>query len=195
MARPRKIEKEDALEAAMQAFWRKGFEATSMQDLMEATGLKKGSIYQTFGDKKALFLEALNRYADSVFHDFQKTFRDAATPMDGMRVFLTETLVNFALQETVRKGCFVVNTTIELASHDEDSRAIIQRQNTRIEKMLTHEIEQGQKTGDFRTDIPASELATELNVMLYGLMADSKSTGDPARTKQLASNFLRSIRP
>lgn len=195
MARPRKIEKEDALEAAMQAFWLNGFEATSMQDLMNTTGLKKGSIYQTFGGKKALFFETLTLYADRVYDEFRATFREAETPKDGMTTFLTEFLVNFALQETIRKGCFVVNTTIELAPHDEDARAIIQRQNSRIEKMLSDEIEKGQKTGEFRKDIPANELAIELNVMLYGLMADSKSTGDSVRTKKLAANFLRSLCP
>lgn len=195
MARPRKIEKDDALEAAMQAFWNRGYEATSMQDLMDATGLKKGSLYQTFGDKKQLFMDALERYADRNFHIFTDYFRDAPNPTAAIEGFLTEKFVEFALENATRKGCFVVNSTVELGPHDEEVRSLVHRQNQRMEKLFANTLKQAQGDGFIRKDIPAEDLAVEMNVMLYGLMADSKSSGDAVRTRKLAANFFRSLSP
>lgn len=195
MARPRKIEKDDALEAAMQAFWRKGYEATSMQDLMDATGLKKGSLYQTFGDKKQLFMDALQRYADQVYFQFKDYFRDAPDSKTAVRHFLTKELVDFALQETTPKGCFVTNSSVELAPHDDEVRALVQRQNTRMEALFASAIADAQAAGVVRSDIASTDLAGEMNVMLYGLMADSKSAANPDRTRKIAASFLRSIAP
>lgn len=195
MARPRKIEKDDALEAAMQAFWAKGYEATSMQDLMDATGLKKGSLYQSFGDKKQLFMDALQRYADRNYHKFKDYMRDAASPGAALEGFLTEEFVGFALENTTRQGCFVVNSTVELGPHDDDVRALVHRQNERMEALFTETLQKAQDEGAIRKDIPAEDLAVEMNVMLYGLMADSKSSGDAERTRKLAANFFRSLSP
>lgn len=195
MPRPRKIEKDDALDAAMQTFWRKGYEATSLQDLMQATGLQKGSLYQTFGDKKALFMAAFNRYADRAYNDYKDYFDSAPSAKVGMQGFLTEKFVDFAYQDAACKGCFVVNTAIELAPHDPDARAVIHRQSARMEKMLAGVIKAGQDAGDFRTDISADALAVELNIIMSGLMADSKSSSDRNRTKSIAMTFLRSLTP
>ena len=193
MARPREFEIDVALDKAMDAFWSKGYEATSMADLMKAMGLNKGSIYTTFGDKRSLFIDALQRYTDSTFAHFKDIFEKAETPYAGMEAFLTDSMVEYATGGPERKGCFAVNTLVELAPHDDDVKAVLKRQTERIEKLVAEQIAKGQENGEFRNDIEAKELATEVNVMLSGIMADCKSGSCKSRTQRVAKTFLKTI--
>ena len=88
MARPREFDIDEALDAAMGVFWERGYEATSMVNLMDATGLHKGSIYKAFEDKHDLFLQALRRYLNNVYQMFHSTLTAAKTPMEGFQALM-----------------------------------------------------------------------------------------------------------
>ena len=85
VGRPRQFDEDEVLEAAMEAFWANGYEATSLSQLMEATGLHKGSLYQAFGDKHSLFLAALERYLGNMRRQKNELVAAAATPLDALR--------------------------------------------------------------------------------------------------------------
>lgn len=193
MARPREFEIDEALDKAMDAFWSKGYEATSMADLTEAMGLKKGSIYTAFGDKHSLFIDALTKYTDTTYAHFKTIFAEAKTPYEGMRMFLTDALVDYASGGKERKGCFATNTLVELGPHDSEVNNILKRQYERIEKLLEAEIKKGQEAGEFRKDISEQDLATEVSVMMSGIMADCKSGNCVSRTQKAAETFLKTI--
>ena len=102
----------------MRAFWSKGYEATSLKDLMDATGLHKGSIYQAFGDKHALFLKSLDRYLVDMRRQKSEILENAATPLDGIRD-VTHMMLEIADDDPVcPKGCMAINAMVELAPHD-----------------------------------------------------------------------------
>lgn len=102
----------------MRAFWSKGYEATSLKDLMDATGLHKGSLYQAFGDKHALFLKSLDRYLVDMRRQKNEILENAATPLDGIRD-VTHMMLEIADDDPVcPKGCMAVNAMVELAPHD-----------------------------------------------------------------------------
>ena len=190
MARPREFDIDKAYDKAMEAFWTNGYTATSMANLVKAMGLQKGSIYQTFGDKHSLFINALQRYTDASYVEFKKIFADAKSPFNGMKKFLTKTLVKYASDKTLRKGCFATNSLVELGCHDQKVKDILVRQATRLETLLAEEIAKGQDLGEFRDDIDAKTMASSVYVMLSGMMADSKAGFSKIRTKKVAETFL-----
>lgn len=193
MARPREFDIDKAYDKAMEAFWSKGYTATSMADLVKAMELQKGSIYQTFGDKHSLFINALQRYTDASYVEFKEIFADAKSPFNGMKKFLTKTLVKYASSKTLRKGCFATNSLVELGCYDQEVNDILVRQATRIETLLAEEIAKGQDLGEFRNDTDAKVLATSVYVMLSGMMADSKAGFSKNRTKKVAETFLHML--
>ena len=89
VGRPREFDEEQVLDAAMKAFWAKGYEATSLADLVSVTGLHKGSLYQAFGDKHSLFIQTLNRYLQNVRQHKNQMLEAAETPIGGIRAVST----------------------------------------------------------------------------------------------------------
>jgi TetR/AcrR family transcriptional repressor of nem operon len=86
VGRPRQFDEAEVLDAAIQAFWAKGYEATSMADLLEVTGLHKGSLYQAFGDKHTLFVAALRRYLEGMRSRKNVLLRETESPLEGIRI-------------------------------------------------------------------------------------------------------------
>jgi TetR/AcrR family transcriptional repressor of nem operon len=143
MARPREFDIDEALEAAMGAFWAHGYEATSLADLMQAMSLQKGSIYKAFGDKHALFLCALQRYLDQRYEAQRDMLAKATSPRAAIQAWL-ERLVEVAPAEGGScRGCLAVNTLIELGPHDEQARRILEAHFERMRKLLTEQIRRG----------------------------------------------------
>ena len=99
VGRPREFDADEALDAAMGAFWAKGYESTSLSDLTAATGLHKGSLYQAFGDKHSLFIEALRRYLNEMLRRNREALEAGATPLEGLRD-LAHALVDLASENS-----------------------------------------------------------------------------------------------
>jgi len=112
MARPRSFNKDKALEAARNAFWKKGYEGTSIADLEEATGLKRTSIYAAFGNKQKLYMTALKEYQKTSQESVQQCLNDVRTPMEKIRKILERT-VSEGIEDPEKKGCFIVNASTE----------------------------------------------------------------------------------
>ncbi|NUR85018.1 MAG: helix-turn-helix transcriptional regulator [Nonomuraea sp.] len=124
MARPRTFDEGTAVEAAMRAFWRAGYEATSTADLCEATGLGRSSIYNTFAGKHDLFERALTRYMEVKDGELEEVLEGDLPPLEKVRVLLWQ-----AVDEPL--GCLVVNSMVELAPHDEVVAGLLRRNEGR----------------------------------------------------------------
>lgn len=169
VGRPREFDIDEALDRAMEAFWARGYEGTSMSDLMEAMGLQKGSIYKAFGDKHSLFLRAIQRYLDQAFAASRGMLAAADSPKEGIRTWLEK--LETMCDPGSGMGCFAINAVVELAPHDEDVRKILDGHFTRYRRLLRDVIARGQELGEFRDDRPAQDLASLLQVAVSGLMA------------------------
>ena len=172
MGRPREFDEEEVLDAALEAFWRYGYEATSVSQLMEATGLAKGSLYKAFGDKKSLMLKALSRYLDSGYAHARATLFDAPSALEGIEAWLRGAAERATCAEG--KGCFAVNCTIESAPHDPDIRALLVRQRERIERLFGDVIARGVERGELREGLDPEVAARFVATVVSGLQVLGK---------------------
>src|SRR4029077_7688696 len=116
MARPREFDEASALDAAMDCFWKDGYEPTSVRDLAARMGITGASLYNAFGDKRSLFREVLQRYAERGRRDGNARLESRVPPKQAVSAFLGE-IVERAVDGD-RRGCLLVNTALEIAPHD-----------------------------------------------------------------------------
>lgn len=180
--RPREYDEDEVLSQVVDTFWRRGYEATSVSDLMESTGLAKGSLYKGFGDKRALFLRALERYLDSAAESFFECAREQPTGRDALEALLLM-IAGYSTCTGERRGCFAVNASIELASHDADVRKVLRRHNRTAEKLFVQLVEQGMDDGSLRPGLDPAVVAGCVTTVMNGLQVRSKLglTKDQAR--------------
>lgn len=168
MARPREFDEATVLDAAIQCFWDKGFEATSMRDLAERMQMTAASLYNAFGDKKALFRRALEHYVDSNFVERVRRLDGSGPPRQVIAAYFDE-VIERSLSDPLRKGCMVINSAMDVAPHDPEMRAAIVEILGRIEDFFRRTVEAGQAGGSISSRYPARDLARMLLGMLTGL--------------------------
>jgi TetR/AcrR family transcriptional repressor of nem operon len=165
---------EAALTRAMEAFWSHGYEATSTQDLLGRMGLNRGSLYDTFGSKRRLFLEALRHYQASYQGPKVAAAARGRTPRETIAV-LFDGLVSEALDDGERCGCLLVNTALELAPHDEEIADIVAEGLRDIETFFRDTIEHGRESGDIPEGVDAVEVSRALLGLMIGLRVLARS--------------------
>jgi TetR/AcrR family transcriptional repressor of nem operon len=168
VGRPRQFDVDEALDAAMEAFWAKGYEATSLTDLVSATGLHKGSLYKAFGDKHSLFVRALKRYLQSMRRAKDDVLADAESPIDGIRAVM-HAMVEFLDDSPSPMGCMAINSLIELAPHDSEVKALMLDHLGRMRSSLCEVVEQAQTSGQLSGSRPPELVTAMLMTMLAGL--------------------------
>jgi TetR/AcrR family transcriptional repressor of nem operon len=173
MARPREFDIEEVLTKALDAFWLHGYDATSMSDLEEATGIAKGSLYKGYGDKKSLFTQALDSYLSQA----NAGLKEAATSSDTGRQALEKIFAGVIEMSTgagVRRGCFSVNTSVELAPHDADVRNRLRKNTRQKEKTIAGILSRGIADGSLRESLNPEISASFVTTVLNGLQVRGK---------------------
>ena len=168
MARPREFDETAALEAAMECFWRRGYEATSLRDLTASMGLTAPSLYNAFGDKQALFARALERYLDRTTRDRLHRLEESLAPAEALHRFFAE-IIEHSIKDRQRKGCFLVNSALEVAPHHAECRAVIAEQFGEIESFFKRCILAAQADETVSLDVDASDVARLLLGVLLGI--------------------------
>lgn len=167
MARPREFDENTVLDAAMECFWRQGYEATSIRDLIEGTGITGASIYNAFGDKRALFRRALDRYVDTSIAERIRRCRDMP-PREAIAAFLAE-ILDRSLSSPDHRGCMLVNAAMEIAPQDPDFQRSIAEVLAQIEAFFLERVRAGQEDGSIRSLVNAEDLARHLVGVLMGM--------------------------
>ncbi|MGP7817385.1 TetR/AcrR family transcriptional regulator [Niallia sp. 01092] len=174
MARLREFDEEKALDAAMQLFWEKGYSATSLSDLTARMGIQRPSLYAAFGDKEGLFEAALRRYTKLHASRIRTKLQNKPSVKEGIRTFF-ENLVEEEYKESPSKGCFCINTMVELASQNEKFEILTREHQMYLSVLFQELIVQGVQTGEFQNDLNAKALAQTLVTSLIGLTVMMKS--------------------
>jgi len=174
MARTREFDEGQVLEAAMQLFWEKGYEATSLSDLTSRMGIQRPSIYSTFGDKKELFEAALRRYTTSRASDIRSRLQKYPSVKEAFSIFFAD-IITEEYEEDLSKGCFCINTMVELAPHDEKFEVLTREHQMYLAVIFQETIERGIQTGELDANTDAKSLAQALIVALIGLTVMMKS--------------------
>ena len=146
MARPREFDRDQVVDRAVEVFWRNGFAATSIRDLVEATGLNRGSLYHTFGDKAGLFEAALERYRAGGPIRRLVAAADSGPPRQVIGEFFAR-LVELGASDTERRGCLMTNTAAELAARDERVAAQVTKAMPGLEDALFPLVGRGPAAG------------------------------------------------
>ncbi|MFI1675630.1 TetR/AcrR family transcriptional regulator [Streptomyces sp. NPDC020607] len=196
MARPRSFDEERALDAAMHAFWANGYEATSTQDLCEATGLGRSSIYNTFTSKHDLFRRALTRYMDTMNAGQLQILEDVERPAaERLRALLDRVIEG----EFERRGdghsigCLTVNTTVELAGRDPEAAALLERDLATRLTVLSATIRAGQRDGDITSGRDADTLARYVNAVIGGMRVSAQGGADRATLLAIADTTMDAL--
>jgi TetR/AcrR family transcriptional repressor of nem operon len=191
MARPKAFDPDLVLDHAMQAFWSKGFMATSVQDLVESTGLGRGSLYNAFANKEQLFRDALRRY-DSVWTARQEALLAGEGTIHERIRRLLMTVVEDETTPGRPRGCLAVNAAMELADLDPAIRDLVRSVFQRMENALYEAISAAQVDGEISSEDPAGDLALYVLNTMYGLRVLGK-TADRAALSGIVEMVLRAL--
>ncbi|MFC4589418.1 TetR/AcrR family transcriptional regulator [Sphaerisporangium corydalis] len=187
MARPRKFDEEWAVGAAMRAFWAEGYEATSTQDLCEATGLGRSSIYNTFKSKRDLFGQALRRYVEEMTGRQVEILEGPLPVREKIRTILVQ-VVDDECGE--RRGCLVVNASLELGHRDQDVAATLKSDYDRQVEAIRAAIESGKLDGDIPPDRDALALAHFVHATAGGLRIAARGGADRPALEAVVTTAL-----
>jgi len=170
----------------MDAFWARGFEATSMMDLCQCTGLHKGSLYQAFGDKHQLFMRALKHYADTEFREVATVAFKSASPLENIRTAVDKIMDDAGSE----KGCMMINSLVELAPHDPEVRALLQGFGEQRVRVMADMIGKAQALGEISVKKDPVRLAQQLMMALAGGAALVKGFAKPGEIRAALQDLI-----
>ncbi|MFC9708357.1 TetR/AcrR family transcriptional regulator [Paenibacillus sp. NPDC056933] len=177
MVRQREFDTDKVLDAAMQIFWDKGFEAASLSDLTTAMGIQRPSLYAAFGDKKELFETALRRYTTLHAAQIRSSLQHTSSVREAFRALFEHIGAEGDVTQP-RHGCFCINTMVELAPHDPKFAVLTREHQMYLAAIFQETIERGQQSGELPVDLNANALANSLVVSMVGLTVMMKSEPD-----------------
>ncbi len=179
MARPKEFDPDEALDKAMHVFWHKGYEAASMEDLLAAMDINRGSLYATFGDKRQLFLKAMDRYCSGGGIGSRISILTQPGPaLPLIRRFIAA-MLEFGLSDPQRRGCLITNTVMELAPHEQDIARKVAGRFQMAEEAFFTLLTRAQQEGELAKGKDPRALARVLVTMMQGTIVMIKA-GTPA---------------
>jgi len=177
MARQKEFNRDEVLHKAMEVFWSRGYQGASIQDLVQHMGINRQSIYDTFGDKHALFLQALDRYREMQSRKVFEVLDRPGSMKKNLRQLFEEAVAR-ALSAEGRRGCFVGNSMSELAGRCKETATRTCNSVAAAEKILQRALERGREQGDLPRVRDTRAVARFLYSSLQGLLLMAKATRD-----------------
>ena len=183
MARPVEFEYNDVLNNAMEQFWREGFEASSVQKLLDVTGINRGTLYNSFGDKDTFFKACLDHYNKLIAKDLDASLNNAdLAPWAAIEKYFDLTVLSVSNKQRAM-GCLLVNSFCESINYDKDIQKIVRASFAVVRKALVKRLKEADKDGKLKKGVNAEFAADVLMNSLYGLRVNSR---DGKTAKNLA---------
>ncbi|MDR7371247.1 TetR/AcrR family transcriptional regulator [Flavobacterium aquidurense] len=189
MARTKEFSEDQALDKAIEIFWHKGYNGTSAQDLVTHLGLSRSSLYDTFGDKQKLFAKALNKYQSDSYVKVKEILETATNIKDTLTLIFKLAVVE-SLEDRITKGCFMVNSAVELAMHDEEIAKIVRDNQKVMEEVFFTAVKKGQEAGQISTKQEARLLARFIFNTYSGIRVLARA-GE--KDKQVYDDILKAL--
>ncbi|MEV0390959.1 TetR/AcrR family transcriptional regulator [Nonomuraea sp. NPDC050643] len=177
MGRPREFSEQAVVDAAMEVFWEKGYEATTTEDLCARTGLGRGSLYNAFGSKHRLYEESLRRYAETKAGAQLEQLAEPGSVRDRLRDLMLG-VIEADMADPGRRGCLALNAASETAGRTGAVAGLVRGQFTDLEQALCQLVRLGQATGELSSDRPPLRVARAFQSAYYGLRVLAKVTDD-----------------
>lgn len=175
MARSKEFNEVEALDKAMEVFWKQGYEKTSIQDLVDQMGIHRRSLYDTFGDKHALFVQTLERYESLIASQFRKQITEDMTTVESIRKIFELAIYS---DSTYPKGCLLVNTAVELSLLDDEVSQRIKAAFEQTEKFIADLLRKGQAKGEVARSFDIGQLSRYIHNALIGVRVSVKMTAN-----------------
>lgn len=168
---------DEAVDSAMQVFWAKGYDSSSLSDLIKATGVNKGSFYNAFGSKKKLFTMALLKYEREQRKEILAGFTALADPINAIAKLFDE-LIAQSHTDSEKKGCFLVNTALDLPNHDADIQELVKKGLKGTEAFFAEQLQLGLELGVVSQRVDPARDAKGLLSLLIGLRVLARGVFD-----------------
>lgn len=193
MARPVEFVYEDVLTNAMEQFWREGFEASSVQKLLDVTGINRGTLYNSFGDKDTFFQSCLKHYNELVNEELDASLNKTGMgPWEAVEKYFELTLMGRPAKRR-NMGCLLVNSFCESINHDKELQKSVKNAWSGIRKALLKRMKEAHKAGKMRKGL-AAETATEILMTTLSGLRVSAREGRPAKQQKAVIDFtLKSL--
>ncbi|MFS2294526.1 MAG: TetR/AcrR family transcriptional regulator [Actinomadura sp.] len=192
MARTKEFDPDAALEKALELFWERGYEATSMADLVEHLGVARASIYATFGGKHDLYVKALERYLQTRDPDVVEVLSQPGPALPAVRA-LVESYAEESVRDPRRRGCMVVNAAVELMPRDPQIARRVEASWDTVETALTSALTRARAQGEISADKDPRALARFLLVMMQGMRVLGRAHPEPGRLRDAAAQALAAL--
>ncbi|MGJ1010820.1 MULTISPECIES: TetR/AcrR family transcriptional regulator [Enterococcus] len=189
MGRPKEFDTQEVLDRAMDVFWENGYGATSIQDLVDAMGIHRRSIYDTFGDKHNLFVLSLKRYEEMISRKIEKTLSVRISGYDRLKGLFSIVLST----EKNRAGCLIVNSATELAYIDPSIAKEVQDYFDREVQIISEILEKAQEKNQLTPNTNIQALAYYLHNELVGIRVLAKTTNDSQKLNIIIDQTLKNI--
>jgi TetR/AcrR family transcriptional repressor of nem operon len=188
MARPREFDEGAVLDAAVEQFWLRGYEATSVRDLADEMGIAGASLYNAFGDKRTLYRSALNRYLEQTFRERIRRLESSLPPHEAVTAFFGE-IIERSVADKRRRGCMLVNSTLEHVPEDRDFQQIVATFLNDVESFFLRSVASGQREGT----VTISQTAEDLSRMLLGQLLGMRVLARIRPDRSLLEGMLRPV--
>lgn len=187
MGRSKEFDENVVLQKAMELFWKQGYEKTSLNDLVEHMGIHRRSLYDTFGDKRTLFLKTMDFYEELVRNKIQAIVLKAETAKQAIRFIFDFIIEGY---EDKQWGCLTVNSATELALMDKEIKERIERTFMQTEQLLADLVRKGQQAGEISSEYEPEVLAEVLHNTLHGIRVQLRISASKEKLHRIGNFFM-----
>ncbi len=192
VARTREFDTQATLRSALDLFWKKGYHAASVDDLVQSTGVNRASLYAAFGDKHSLYESSLKLYVEDAAREVRAELEQHASGFKAIEALLLR-VVRESVGDVERRGCFAANSTLELCPSDEKILTLCNLGRTTMERELERVVQSGQAAGEITTRRSARELSRFLGSVIMALRSASRMQLSRAHLQSVADVALDAL--
>ena len=194
MARPVEFDENQVLTNAMEQFWREGYEASSVQKLLDCTGINRGTLYNSFGDKDTFFKSCVDQYNKIVEKQIASSLlNEKLNAWDGIAAYFDEAVVNISNKRR-SMGCLLVNSLCESINYDKDIKKAVRASLAKIRKALVVRLKEAQKKGKLTKGVTVEFAADVLINALHGIRVNSRDGKNSNQLKELIRHTIASLK-
>ena len=194
MARPVEFDENQVLTNAMEQFWREGYEASSVQKLLDCTGINRGTLYNSFGDKGTFFKSCVDQYNKIVERQIASSLlNEKLNAWDGIVAYFDEAVVNISNKRR-SMGCLLVNSLCESINYDKNIKKVVRASLAKIRKALVVRLKEAQKKGKLTEGVTVEFAADVLINALHGIRVNSRDGKNSNQLKELIRHTIASLK-
>jgi TetR/AcrR family transcriptional repressor of nem operon len=194
MARPVEFDENKVLTNAMEQFWREGYEASSVQKLLDCTGINRGTLYNSFGDKDTFFKSCVDQYNKIVDQQIADSLKnEKLNAWDSISAYFDEAVLNISNKHR-SMGCLLVNSLCESINYDKDIKKVVRSSLAPIRKAMVVRLKEAQKKGKLKKGISVEFAADVLMNALHGVRVNSRDGKNTRQLKELIKHNITSLK-